>query len=107
MAQLRQDYQEFVTRNSEVVVVGPEDEDTFRSYWQKEDLPFVGLADSTHKVALRYGQEVKLLKFGRMPAMMVIDKAGQVRYTHYANAMHDIPQNREILTVLDKLNQEE
>ena len=107
MAQLRKEYHEFVDRDAEVVVVGPEDEKAFRSYWQKEGLPFVGLADPTHKVALRYGQEVKLLKFGRMPAMMVIDKAGLVRYAHYANAMHDIPQNREILSVLDELNREE
>jgi len=107
MAQLRQDYQKFVDRGAEVVVVGPDGEKAFQNYWQKEGLPFVGLADPTHTVAQRYGQEVKLLRLGRMPALMVIDKAGQVRYAHYGGSMSDIPPNAEILGVVDELNQEE
>jgi peroxiredoxin Q/BCP len=106
MAQLRQDYQKFVERDAEIVVVGPDNEQAFKDYWRKEKLPFVGLADPTHTVANRYGQEVKLLKFGRMPAMMVIDKAGQVRHKHYGGSMSDIPPNPQILAILDELNQE-
>ncbi len=105
MAQLRQDYQKFVERGAEVVVVGPDSEKAFVDYWQKEELPFVGLADPTHTVAKRYGQEVKLLSWGRMPALMVIDKSGQVSYVHYGGSMSDIPPNAEILAVLDELNQ--
>ena len=105
MAQLRQEYEEFVARDAEIVVVGPDSEQAFRDYWQKEDLPFVGLADPSHTVAGRYGQEVKLLKFGRMPALMVIDKAGQVVYTHYGGSMQDIPPNGAILAVLEELNE--
>jgi len=107
MAQLRQDYAEFVARNAEVVVVGPDSEDAFKEYWRKEKLPFVGLADPTHAVAKRYGQEVKLLKYGRLPAMMVIDKQGMVRYQHYGESMQDIPKSGEILAILDQLNREE
>jgi peroxiredoxin len=106
MAQLRQDYQKFVDRDAEVVVVGPDDEQAFKDFWQKEALPYVGLADPTHTVAKRYGQEVKLLKLGRMPALMVIAKAGQVAYKHYGGAMSDIPPTPQILAVLDQLNQE-
>jgi peroxiredoxin len=105
MAQLRQDYQQFVDRDAEVVVIGPDDEQAFRDYWRRESLPFVGLADPTHAVAERYGQEVNLLLLGRLPALMVIDKAGQVRYKHYGGAISDIPPSREILAVLDELNQ--
>ena len=107
MAQLRQDYQEFEARDAKVVVVGPDSESAFRDFWQKEDMPVIGLADPSHTVARRYGQEVKLLKLGRMPAMMVIDKAGQVRYTHYGDAMSDIPPSSEILAILDALNEED
>ena len=106
MAQLRQDYQKLIDRDAEVMVVGPDDQRAFEEYWRKENLPFVGLADPTHTVAKRYGQAVKLLKFGRMPAMMVIDKNGQVRHKHYGGSMADIPPNSEILAVLDELNQE-
>jgi peroxiredoxin Q/BCP len=104
MAQLRQNYQQFVARDAEVVVVGPDDQKAFQDYWQKESLPFVGLADPTHTVANRYGQEVHLLKLGRMPALMVIDKAGEVRFQHYGEAMSDIPPNNQVLAVLDGLN---
>jgi peroxiredoxin Q/BCP len=104
MAQLRQDYQKFVERDAEIVVVGPDDQRAFQAYWRKEDLPLVGLADPTHTVARRYGQEVKLLKMGRMPALMVIDKAGQVAHTHYGGSMSDIPPNPQILAILDGLN---
>ena len=107
MAQLRQDYQLFTDRDTEILIVGPEDQKTFAKYWEKEKLPFVGLPDPTHKVANLYGQEVKILKFGRLPAMLVIDRQGQIRYRHYANSMRDIPDNSEILNLLDNLKLEE
>jgi peroxiredoxin len=106
MAQLRQDYQKFVDRDAEIVVVGPDSEQAFKDYWRKEGVPFVGLADPTHAVAKRYGQEVKLLKMGRMPALMVIGNDGEVAYKHYGGSMSDIPPNPQILSILDGLNQE-
>lgn len=106
MAQLRQEYREFTQRDAEIVVVGPEDQSAFAAYWNKHDLPFIGLPDPDHQVADRYGQKVKLLKFGRMPAMMVIDNAGLVRYVHYGSSMSDIPANAEVLQVLDELNEQ-
>jgi peroxiredoxin Q/BCP len=106
MAQLRQDYQKFVDRDTEIVVVGPDDAQAFKDYWQKEELPFVGLADPNHAVAKRYGQEVKLLKLGRMPALMVIGKDGQIAYKHYGGSMSDIPPNPQILSILDGLDQD-
>ena len=107
MAQLRQDYQQFMEREAEILVVGPEDSQAFAKYWEKEQLPFTGLPDPKHKVARQYGQQVKLLKLGRMPALMVIDKQGQIRYHHYGNSMSDIPENEDILQLLDELNNRE
>ena len=106
MAQLRQDYQKYVDRDAEIVVVGPDGAQAFKDYWRREELPFVGLADPTHTVAKRYGQEVKLLKWGRMPALMVVGKDGQVAHKHYGGSMSDIPPNPQILSILDGLNQE-
>ena len=107
MAQLRQDYEKFIDRESLILVVGPDDQAAFQEYWSKHDLPFIGLPDPAHGVANLYGQQVKLLKAGRLPALMVIDKAGQIRYRHYGNSMRDIPSNQSIISILDKLNQEE
>jgi len=104
MAQLRRDYGQFVQRKAEIVVVGPEDAAAFADYWEKEKLPFVGLPDPKNSVLRLYGQEIRLFKLGRMPAQVVVDKAGQARFVHYGHSMSDIPPNEEILSLLDALN---
>ena len=106
MAQLRQDYQEFVNRDVEVVVLGPEDAKTFAAYWQKEALPFIGLPDPKASVLNLYGQEVNLFKLGRMPAQVLIDKTGIARFVHYGHSMSDIPENTVFLELADRLNKE-
>ena len=104
MAQLRQDYQEFVKRQAQVVVLGPEDAKAFAAYWQQNDLPFIGLPDPRASVLKRYGQEVNLFKLGRMPAQVIVDRAGMARFVHYGHSMSDIPENTEVLSLLDQLN---
>ena len=104
MAQLRQDHSQFEARSVAVVVVGPEDARAFAAYFQKESLPFVGLPDPKASVLKLYGQEVNLFKLGRMPAQVIVDKAGVARFVHYGHAMSDIPPNEEVLALLDQLN---
>ena len=104
MAQLRQDYDQFVKRDTVVIAVGPESTKDFRDYWEKNDLPFFGLADPDHEVAKKYDQETNLLKLGRVPAQMVIDKNGIIQLAHYAGSMSDIPENDHILDLLDEIN---
>lgn len=98
MAQLRQDYQAFVDADTEVVVLGPEKQQAFQKYWDQEGLPFVGLPDPRYTVLRLYGQQVKWLKLGRMPAQMVVDKSGTLRFLHYGNSMSDIPATGEMLS---------
>lgn len=104
MAQLRQGYRDFVVRGAEVIVVGPEDVAAFRKMWQQEQFPFIGLPDPNHSVLRLYGQQVNLFKLGRMPAQVIVDRAGIVRYVHYGHSMADIPSNEELLAILDELN---
>jgi len=103
MAQLRQDHAEFVARDTEVLVVGPDDAAAFAEYWESESLPFTGLPDPAHSVLRLYGQEVNLFKLGRMPAQVLIDKAGVARFVHYGHSMVDIPRNEEILSLVDEI----
>ena len=100
MAQLRQDYQQFVKLDTEIIVVGPEKTEAFQDYWAKENLPFIGLPDPEHQVLKLYGQEVKLFKLGRLPAQMLINKSGKVRFVHYGHSMADIPSNQEIINLI-------
>ena len=106
MAQLRQGYREFVERDTEIVVVGPEDREKFSKYWTEHALPFIGLPDPQHTVLKLYGQEIKIFKLGRMPAQVLVDKGGKARYVHYGHSMADIPGNEEILSLLDGLGRD-
>lgn len=101
---MRQEYQQFVRRDIEVIVVGPEKLAEFAAYWQKESFPFIGLPDPEQHVLTLYGQEVKLLKLGRMPAQVIIDQQGTIRFAHYGDSMKDIPPNQELLALLDGFN---
>ncbi len=103
MAQLRQDYEKFAKLDTEILVVGPEDAAAFKKYWEKETLPFIGLPDPEHRVLKLYGQEVKIFKLGRMPAQIIIDKSGKVRFVHYGHSMMDIPENEELIGLLKTL----
>ena len=102
MAQLRQDYEKFVALDTEIIAIGPEGAKSFRKYWTDENLPFIGLPDPEHKILKLYGQEVKLFKWGRMPAQMLIDTSGTLRYVHYGHSMSDIPSNEEIMSLIKR-----
>jgi peroxiredoxin Q/BCP len=104
---LREEYELFVARDAEILVIGPEGPRRFKQVWEAEGYPFVGFADYRHTVANRYGQEVKLQKLGRMPALLIIDKQGVIRFAHFGDDMSDIPKNEDVLALLDRLNQEE
>jgi peroxiredoxin len=106
MAQLRQDYDKFLERQTSVIVVGPENAKAFARFWAEHDLPFPGLPDPEHSVLKMYGQEIKLFKYGRMPAQVLVDKGGIARFVHYGHDMSDIPSNEEILGLIDGLNKE-
>jgi peroxiredoxin len=104
MAQLRRDYSKFEDAGTVILVVGPEGRDAFASYWGKHDLPFIGLPDPRHSVLKLYGQEIKLFKWGRMPAQVLVDKSGMARFVHYGHDMTDIPSTEEMLSLIASLD---
>jgi peroxiredoxin len=107
MAQLRQDYQEFLRRDTEVIAIGPEKAATFTSWWREQNMPFPGLPDPDHTVSKLFGQQVKLLKLGRLPAQLVVDKKGVIRFVHHGNSMSDILENEKVLALLDDVNRQQ
>ncbi len=107
MAQLRQDFAEFEKRQTRVVVIGPENPRAFEAYFREHDLPFIGLPDPTAMVLKLYGQEVNLFKLGRMPAQVMVDKGSIARFVHFGHSMADIPDNSELLELLDSINARE
>lgn len=103
MAQLRQSIDQFKETDTEVLVVGPENADKFKAYFEEHNLPFTGLPDPKHSVLKLYGQQIKLFKLGRMPAQVLIDKAGTVRFGHYGHDMRDIPAPSEMVELIRTL----
>ena len=99
---MRLNYEEFSKRNTEIVVIGPENSETFAAYWKNQALPFVGIPDESRTVLKTYGQQVNLFKLGRMPAQMLIDNKGVLRYVHYGHSMKDIPDSKEVLDLIDE-----
>ena len=86
MAQLRQDFKLFQKENTVILVVGPDKKEAFTSYWEGTSLgPHAGRRPE-QVVLKQYGQEFKVLKLGRLPAMVIIDQSGQVHYIHYGNS---------------------
>ncbi len=90
-----------------MIAIGPENADAFREWWRENDMPFPGLPDPEHTVSKLYGQQVKLLKLGRLPAQVVVDKKGLIRFVHHGGSMSDIVENDTALALLDGLNKEE
>ena len=99
---MRRDHGKFAKLETEILSIAPEDHETVRRYWEKERLPFAGLADPEHAVADRYGQAVRLLRLGRLPLQLVVDKAGTVRFRHDARSMSDIPSNAAVLEAISQ-----
>ena len=106
MAQLRRDYQEFVRRDTEIIAIGPEGAEDFADWWHKNQMPFIGIGDPQHVIAKLFGQKVKLLKLGRMPAQFVIDREGKMRNLHFGESMQDIMADEDVLALLDEINKE-
>ena len=103
---MREDHDEFAEKGAEILVIGPEGPRRFKQVWDEQRYPFVGFSDYRHTVADLYGQEVNLTKLGRMPAMLIVDKQGIIRFAHFGDNMADIPRNEDVLALLGQLNKQ-
>ena len=103
---MRDDYAAFSARDAQIICIGPDNAQAYQRHWAENKLPYLGLPDPRHQVSNLYGQEWNIFKLGRVPALMLVDKDGQIRYQHYGDSMKDIPENSLILGMLDKINHE-
>ena len=101
---MKDEYEKFQQRGAEILAIGPNTEAAFQQYWRNENIPYIGLPDPEHRVAVKYRQEVNLFKLGRMPLVCVVDKNGRIRFAHYGASMSDIPENKILINVIDELN---
>ncbi|MBW2736942.1 MAG: redoxin domain-containing protein [Deltaproteobacteria bacterium] len=93
----------FTQRGVALLNLGPDSQRAFRRYWQTHEMPFSGLADPEHRVAVSYRQPVRLLKLGRLPMQIIVDSEGVIRYRYESSSMSDIPKTAVLLAALDQL----
>ena len=48
-------------------------------------------------------QEWKVLKLGRMPGLLIIDKKGIIQFAYYSDSMSDIPKNEVLFEEIKKI----
>ena len=70
--------------------------------YAKEEFPIY--YDNNKEVVKKLHQEFKIRKLGRMPALFIVDKEGIIQYAYYSDSMSDIPKNKALFEVLEKLN---
>ena len=100
---MREEEGKFAAAGAQILITGPDKRETFAAYWAQKSLAFPCLPDPDHKLARLYRQRWRLLSFGRMPSVVVIDKAGRIRARHDSRQMWDIPPNEDVLDLLRKL----
>jgi len=78
-------------------------EDNAKKLEKKYAIKYPIFYDPSKKVPKMLNQEIKLLKFGRMPGLLIVDKEGIIQYAYYGDNMHDIPENETLFEVLEKI----
>ena len=102
MMQLHQDKKEFEKKDTKIIIVGPDDKQAFNKFFNSNDYGFIGIPDAKNSILKTYGQEINIFKLGRMPAQVIIDKAGIARFVYYGHSMSDIPENKDVLKIIDE-----
>lgn len=98
---MKGDIKQFTDRNTQIVVIAPHEKARVRAYWEKNNLPYIGIPDPDGTLGKLYGQEWTLIKLGRMPALFIIDQKGSIVFSQYAKTMADIPENKDLFQILD------
>lgn len=102
-AHLRKDYEKFGEMETVLYPILADSENNAKKLEQKYARKYPIFYDPSKKVPKMLNQEVKLLKLGRMPGLLIIDKEGIIQYAYYGDSMSDIPENETLFEVLKKI----
>jgi peroxiredoxin len=105
---LRQKYDEYSALDTiiaPILVDKLENAQKMEEKYAKNKFPI--LYDKTKKVSKMLHQEIKILKLGRMPGLIIVDKQGIIQFAYYGENMQDIPKNRDVLEILRKMEGKE
>jgi peroxiredoxin Q/BCP len=100
---MRDDMQRFRQAGAKIFVVVKDKAHKMRRYWSKQLLPFAGIPDPEGVLGQLYGQQWRLTRLGRLPAIFVVDRQRRLAHVHYSRSMSDIPEIRTLLQVVQSL----
>ncbi len=106
LAQLRRDIEAFEARHAVILIIDPDRPEQIREYFEREALPFPGFADADNYVASLFHQKVDVYRKGRLPAVVLLDREGRIRYHYNGTSAPDIPTVKTLLAELDRINQD-
>ena len=101
---MRRDLDKFEKLDGFLYPILVDNEKNAKKMEQKYARNYAIFYDESKMVAKMLKQEKKWTKLGRLPGLLVINKEGIIEYAYYGKNMHDIPENDEILQVLEKIN---
>jgi len=102
-AHLRKGFEKFEQMDAFLYPILADSEDNAKKLEKKYAIKYPIFYDPSKKVPKMLNQEIKLLKFGRMPGLLIVDKEGIIQYAYYGDNMHDIPENETLFEVLEKI----
>lgn len=73
-----------------MVAIGPDSPERFRSYFRDHEIPFRGIPDPSGDLLSAFGQEWRLMSFGRMPALLAYAAEGREVVRHLARSARDL-----------------
>ncbi len=100
---MRDRIEEFEKRGVQLLAIAPDSLEHAQSYFQRNDIPFPGLADPERKVYRHYDVKSALVSLGQRPGLFIVDGDGVVRYAHLGWQQWEIPSVEETLRELDGL----
>ena len=100
---MRNDFSAFQALGARIVVIARHSPAQIREYWEKHNLPYLGVPDPDGRLGQLYDQQWNFFKLGLMPAQFIVDGGMKIVYAHYSSSMADIPENKTILDVLQYL----
>lgn len=97
-------FEQFKEFNAVLYAILPDDFENAQKFEANFAKKFPIYYDDKKNVNKMLKQEVKPLKLGRMPALLIIDKQGIIKYSYYSDSMEDIPDNEELFQTLKEIN---
>lgn len=101
---MRDRYSEFTERGAEIVAIAPDTVNSARTFFERDDIPFICLPDPDREVFRLYDVKSAMISLGQRPGLFIVDKDGIVRFAHLGFQQWEIPSVDDTLAELDALS---